>query len=404
MSLSGRRVRISVYEIEVLSDYVDLRGVTSDILWHSQFRIRLLARAVDPKPGSPITMSVQIVADSVIKLADLRMLLPPGMAEASVLLGGPIHTPKASDSVLVAVDLRVIVSIAALKEISDKIQAARRRVFLIDEITHLSVAQAQALGATHVLAYPASGKKLLSLLVNPSGAAIALTPAEAEAKAAAQGGADAFKSMFSAAVQGGTIDVGHIERAGKEIAATVGRSGLTNWLETVRRYHEGTYQHCLLVSGVVTGFGLKLGVSSADLRRLYMAAMFHDIGKATIPVAILNKPGALDVQERAVVETHSASGFELLGDNPDVEDEVRDAVRHHHEYLDGSGYPDGLSGSRISDLVRILTIADIFAALIEDRRYKPSLPRSQAYEIVAGMDGKLERPLVAAFRDVALAG
>jgi putative nucleotidyltransferase with HDIG domain len=209
--------------------------------------------------------------------------------------------------------------------------------------------------------------------------------------------------MFSAAVQGETIDVGHIERTGKEIAATVARSGLTNWLETVRRYHEGTYQHCLLVSGVVTGFGLKLGVSSPDLRRLYMAAMFHDIGKATIPVAILNKPGALDSQERTVVETHSANGFELLKDNLDVENEVRDAVRHHHEYLDGSGYPDGLSGSRISDLVRILTISDIFAALIEDRRYKPRMPRNQAYDIVSGMDGKLEKPLVEAFRDVALA-
>jgi len=347
-------------------------------------------------------MSVQIVADSAVKLADLRMLLPPGLAEATVMLGRPIHPPKAADSVLVAADLRVIVSIAALKEISDKIQAARRRVFLIDEITHLSVAQAQALGATHVLAYPASGKKLLSLLVDPSDAAVALSPAEAEAKAAAQSGADAFKTMFSAAAQGGTIEVGHVERAGKEIAATVARSGLTNWLDTVRRYHEGTYQHCLLVSGVVTGFGLKLGVSSADLRRLYTAAMFHDIGKATIPVAILNKPSALDTQERTVVETHAASGFELLKASSDVEDEVRDAVRHHHEYLDGSGYPDGLSGSRISDLVRILTISDIFAALIEDRRYKPRMPRSQAYDIVSGMNGKLEKPLVEAFRDVAL--
>ena len=81
---------------------------------------------------------------------------------------------------------------------------------------------------------------------------------------------------------------------------------------------------------------------------------------------------------------------------------MRDAVRHHHEYLDGSGYPDGLSGSRITDLVRILTISDIFSALIEDRAYKPSMPRSQAYDIVCGMEGKLEKPLVEAFRDVAL--
>jgi putative nucleotidyltransferase with HDIG domain len=348
-------------------------------------------------------MPVQIVADSVIKMADVSTLLP-GLAGTTVLLGRPIGPVKATDDVLVAVDLRVVVSIAAVKEISDKIKAARRRVFLIDEITHLSVMQAHALGATHVLAYPASRKKLLSLLINPATADAALSPAEAQAKAAAQCGADAFKSIFSTALQGGTIDVDYVERAGKEIAATVARSGLTNWLDTVRRYHEGTYQHCLMVAGVVTGFGLKLGVSSADLRRLYMAAMFHDIGKATIPVTILDKPGALDPQERAIVQTHSANGFDLLKDNSDLEDEVRDAVRHHHEFLDGSGYPDGLSGSQISDLVRILTISDIFSALIEDRRYKPSMPRNQAYDIVSGMDGKLEKPLVEAFRDVALAG
>ena len=96
------------------------------------------------------------------------------------------------------------------------------------------------------------------------------------------------------------------------------------------------------------------------------------------------------------------AGYELLKDNAAVSPEILDAVRHHHEYLDGSGYPDALCGGSIADLVRILTISDIFAALIEDRRYKPSMPRAQAYEILCGMKGKLERPLVTAFREVAL--
>jgi HD-GYP domain-containing protein (c-di-GMP phosphodiesterase class II) len=70
--------------------------------------------------------------------------------------------------------------------------------------------------------------------------------------------------------------------------------------------------------------------------------------------------------------------------------------------LDGSGYPDALCTESISDMVRLLTIADIFAALIEQRSYKPAMPREQAYEIIRNMHGKLEMPLVAAFRDVAL--
>jgi HD-GYP domain-containing protein (c-di-GMP phosphodiesterase class II) len=130
--------------------------------------------------------------------------------------------------------------------------------------------------------------------------------------------------------------------------------------------------------------------------------MFHDVGKARIPLAILDKPARLDRDERALVETHPAVGHEALKDNPTISPEILDVVRHHHEALDGSGYPDGLCAESISDLVRILTISDIFAALIEQRTYKPTMSREQAYEIIQGMHGKLEMSLVAAFRDVAL--
>ena len=75
------------------------------------------------------------------------------------------------------------------------------------------------------------------------------------------------------------------------------------------------------------------------------------------------------------------------------------ACRHHHEYLDGSGYPDGLAGSQISDLVRLLTISDIFAALVESRPYRPPMARQDAYQILCGMEGKLEGALVKAFRE-----
>jgi HD-GYP domain-containing protein (c-di-GMP phosphodiesterase class II) len=77
-------------------------------------------------------------------------------------------------------------------------------------------------------------------------------------------------------------------------------------------------------------------------------------------------------------------------------------VRHHHEYLDGSGYPDRLPAGQISDLVRLLTISDIFAALIEARPYRQPMSRQDAYKILCDMDGKLELPLVKAFRNVAL--
>jgi putative nucleotidyltransferase with HDIG domain len=208
--------------------------------------------------------------------------------------------------------------------------------------------------------------------------------------------------MFSAVMNGTAVDVMNARDAGRKIADNIAENGLSDWLTTVRRHHEGTYQHCLLVTGVAVDFGLSLGLCKADMERLYTAAMFHDIGKARIPLAVLDKPGRLDDGERALIETHPAAGYDVLKPTPGISPEILDAVRHHHEYLDGSGYPDALCGQSISDLVRVLTISDIFAALIEHRTYKPTMPREKAYEILLGMNGKLERPLVHAFRDVAL--
>jgi putative nucleotidyltransferase with HDIG domain len=208
--------------------------------------------------------------------------------------------------------------------------------------------------------------------------------------------------MFTAVTLAQPLDVDGTKEAGSQIADRITERGLSEWLTTVRRHHEGTYQHCLLVTGVAIDFGLSLGVGRADLERLYSAAMFHDIGKARIPLAILDKPGRLDAEERALIETHPAAGYEFLKGHDKIAPEILDAVRHHHEYLDGSGYPDALCAESIGDIVRILTISDIFAALIEHRHYKPTMPRAEAYDILRGMSGKLEKALVNSFKPVAL--
>ena len=208
--------------------------------------------------------------------------------------------------------------------------------------------------------------------------------------------------MFSETRSGRRVDVADAKQAAAAIADAIAEQGLSNWVETVRLHHEGTYQHCLLVTGVAAQFALKIGLPAADVERLSFAAMLHDIGKAKIPLSILDKPGKLTSEERTVIETHPAAGYDALVGSAGVTDETLDAVRHHHEYLDGSGYPDALGAESISDVVRILTISDVFGALIEDRRYKPPMPRPKAYDILCEMRGKLEAPLVGAFREVAL--
>jgi putative nucleotidyltransferase with HDIG domain len=347
-------------------------------------------------------MTVHIVADTAVKISALRAMLQNQHAVTSELLSGASRQCSASDAVVVTADLKVVENIAALKEVFGKITHIRKRIFVIDHKARLFTVQAYALGATKVLVNPVDQESLLAQLSGGPGGETGPDDASHGAGKAAAAGAIAIGSMFSAVLSGKPIDIRGAKDAGRGIADNIAEDGLSSWLETVRRHHEGTYQHCLLVTGIAVDFGLSLGLAKQDIERLYAAAMFHDIGKAKVPLAVLDKPGRLDPEERALIETHPAAGYDVLKGNVGISAEILDAVRHHHEYLDGSGYPDKLCAASICDIVRILTISDIFAALIEHRHYKPTMPREQAYEIIHGMQGKLERALVTAFRDVAL--
>ena len=345
-------------------------------------------------------MSVQLVGDTQAKLSALRGILGTRYSLKAALLDDASIRGGDIDVVIVDADLRLVDNIVALKRISSELGHIPKRIFLVDDKSRLSNAQAYALGATTVLSNTIDQGQLLANLAgnNPSSAATAAI----DGREAASAGAASIASMFASVLSGRNVDLEGTRRAGGQIARSIAENGLSDWLATVRRHHEGTYQHCLLVTGITVDFGLSLGVGEADLERLYLAAMFHDIGKATIPLTILDKPGRLQPEERTLVETHPAAGYDALRNTAGLSPEILDAVLHHHEFLDGSGYPHGLCAESIPDIVRILTIADIFSALIEHRNYKPAMGRERAYEILQGMQGKLEKPLISAFKDVAL--
>lgn len=345
-------------------------------------------------------MFVQVWTDSAAKLSDLCSMLDRRFRVAGERLDVDAKVSEVPDAVVVRADLRVVENIAALKRRSAWMAKVPKRIFLVEQPSHVCISQAYALGATLALTGIVDRSKLLTALVYQAKTESA-SPAGA-AHNAADVATAAIESMFTAVSLGEPIDVIGTREAGSRIADRITDRGLTEWLTAVRRHHEGTYQHCLLVAGVAIDFGLSLGLRRADLERLYSAAMFHDIGKAAIPLAILDKPGRLDAEERALVETHPAKGYDFLKGQAGIAAEILDAVRHHHEYLDGSGYPDALCAESITDIVRMLTISDIFAALIEHRQYKPTMPRSEAYDVLSGMQGKLEKSLVMAFKEVAL--
>jgi putative nucleotidyltransferase with HDIG domain len=347
-------------------------------------------------------MPVHVVADDPAKLISVRKMLEPRFPVTSELLGG-VNVQRGEVSALVIrADLRTLENIHALKKIIRGLSKARKRIFLVDVAAHLHVSQAYALGATRVLLGKLNQAKLFAALGSSVAAGEAAAGDAQGSQVAAAVAEGALASMFTAVATGLPIDVQSARSAGSHIADSIAESGLADWLTTVRRHHEGTYQHCLLVTGVAVDFGLSLGVAKTDIERLYSAAMFHDVGKAKVPLEILDKPGRLDDHERALIETHPAAGYDVLKNNSQISAEILDAVRHHHEFLDGSGYPDGLSNGSIADIVRILTISDVFAALIENRRYRAPMSREDAYDILRGMHGKLEKPLVTAFKEVAL--
>ena len=144
----------------------------------------------------------------------------------------------------------------------------------------------------------------------------------------------------------------------------------------VRRIHDVTK---LMLTLTPLGDGL----SAQDIDDIALASIMHDIGKIAIPDAILAKPGKLTAEEFAIMKTHTVEGERLLESIPQLHGSgvyrfAPDIARHHHERWDGSGYPDGLAGDQISPWAQIVSLADVYDALTNDRPYKRALDRETA--------------------------
>jgi HD-GYP domain-containing protein (c-di-GMP phosphodiesterase class II) len=159
---------------------------------------------------------------------------------------------------------------------------------------------------------------------------------------------------------------------------------LKRLVKAVERKDAYTHGHSQRTARVATLLGIRMRLSPDHLRVIARGAYLHDIGKITIPDEILNKPGALDERERAIIETHPVRGFELASSAPALA-EALPVILHHHERYDGSGYPEGLVGDDIPLAARVVTVADVWDALTTDRAYRPGWPPSRALaHLVAG--------------------
>lgn len=155
--------------------------------------------------------------------------------------------------------------------------------------------------------------------------------------------------------------------------------------------------HVMRVTAYAVRLGEEIGASPEELDTLQLGGFLHDIGKVAIPDAILNKPGKLDKDEYTIMQTHAAAGDEILGPIPQLKS-IRPIIRHHHERMDGKGYPDGLRGSEIPQLARIAAIADAFDAMTSDRPYRKGMDHQKALAEIQRCAGQQFDPeLVDAF-------
>lgn len=340
-------------------------------------------------------MPVHVVADAPAKLISVRKMLEPDFPVTSELLGGTSAQRGKVRALVVRADLRMLENIHALRKIIRSLSMVRKRIFLVDTTAHLHISQAYALGATRILLGPLNQATLHAELYEPVAGTEATDNAQGSQIAAAVAEA-ALASMFSAVATGLPIDVHSARSAGSHVADSIAEHGLADWLTTVRRHHEGTYQHCLLVTGIAVDFGLSLGVAKADIERLYSAAMFHDVGKAKVPLEILDKPGKLDAAEWVAMKSHPVLGAEILSRMGALAGLAKIALEHH-EKLDGTGYPYGRRGEELDLETRIVTAADIFDALTADRPYRKAMSTAAALGIMRAEAGiALDGSVVAA--------
>ena len=154
-----------------------------------------------------------------------------------------------------------------------------------------------------------------------------------------------------------------------------------------------TDQHTRRVALRAAQVGDELGLPRRVLRTLAVGGLLHDIGKLSVPDAILKKPGALSTEEFQAIRRHPAAGHELLGRIGSYSEDVRRLVRDHHERLDGRGYPLGITGEQINLDTRILTVCDVYDALVSERVYREAWTPERALallhaEVGAAFDGR----------------
>ena len=194
----------------------------------------------------------------------------------------------------------------------------------------------------------------------------------------------AVTSMFQEARMGKAVDTANAQKLVEEINDSVSRNpGALISLARLKTADDYTYMHSVAVCALMIALSKQLGLSEQETRRAGIAGLLHDLGKMLVPMEVLNKPGKLTDEEFAIIKKHPAEGHRLLLGNSGADEMMLDVVLHHHEKIDGTGYPKGLKGEEISLFAKMGAVCDVYDAITSNRPYKAGWPPSESLRKMA---------------------
>lgn len=161
-------------------------------------------------------------------------------------------------------------------------------------------------------------------------------------------------------------------------------------INALKTSDEYTFKHSVDVATISMVLAKQQGLSRKDIYEIGVSGLLHDVGKTKIPNEILNKPGRLDDEEFAIMKQHSVYGYQMIKDRPEFNNGICLGVLQHHEKINGKGYPLGFDANKICPYAKILTVADIYDALVTERPYKSAFTQKDAIEMIMSMTDELD--------------
>ncbi|MBI5256927.1 MAG: HD-GYP domain-containing protein [Burkholderiales bacterium] len=209
---------------------------------------------------------------------------------------------------------------------------------------------------------------------------------------------EAVTSMFNEARLGKALDTEHCLPLVDEITSSVFRNpGALVSLARLKTQDDYTYMHSVAVCALMVSLARQLGLDAEGCRQAGMAGLLHDLGKAAMPLEILQKPDKLTDAEFTVIRTHPERGYEMLQEAKGASEMAMEVCLHHHERPDGRGYPHGLSGERLTQFARMGAVCDVYDAITSNRPYKNGWDPAESIARMASWKGQFDEVIFRAF-------